>query len=88
MLNTEWRNLNLMPDQPDASEMLTHTAIPDLQTPTQGLSAELKQVLDFSATENQKHRDYFQMLYKQTAGALTVIVLVLGALVAFAGWHT
>lgn len=48
----------------------------------------LREVLDFNESENQKHRDYFQMLYKWTAGSLTIIVIVIGGLVAFVGWHT
>jgi len=52
------------------------------------ISEELRQVLQFTQDENQKHRDYFQMLYKWTAGSLTIIVVVIGALVAFVGWHT
>jgi predicted Holliday junction resolvase-like endonuclease len=53
-----------------------------------GLSAELKEILEFAERENQKHREYFQMLYTRTAGFLTVIVVVIGGLVAFVGWHT
>lgn len=77
-----------MPDQPAASEKLPPALNADRQTPRSSLSAELREILEFNERENQKHRDYFQMLYKQTAGALTVIVVVLGALVAFAGLHT
>jgi hypothetical protein len=53
-----------------------------------GISNELKEVLEFTASENQKHREYFQMLYRWTAGALTIIVVLISALVAFVGWHT
>lgn len=53
-----------------------------------GLSPELKEILEFNEKENQKHRDYFQMLYTRTASFLTVIVVVIGGLVAFVGWHT
>ncbi|MBW4038739.1 MAG: hypothetical protein HIU91_07655 [Acidobacteria bacterium] len=53
-----------------------------------GLSAELREVLAFTESENQKHRDYFQMLYKWTSGALAVMVVSIGALAAFVGWHT
>jgi hypothetical protein len=63
-------------------------ATPTLVAAQGGLSAGLKEILEFSERENQKHRDYFQMLYKWTAGSLTVIVIVIGGLVAFVGWHT
>jgi hypothetical protein len=52
------------------------------------LSTELKEILAFTENENEKHRAFFQMLYKWTAGALTIIVVVVGALIAFVGWHT
>jgi hypothetical protein len=52
------------------------------------LSAELKEVLAFTEAENEKHRAFFQMLYRWTAGALTAIVIVIGGLIAFVGWHT
>jgi hypothetical protein len=60
----------------------------DPLAPRYGLSAELREVLAFTESENQKHRDYFQMLYKWTAGALTIIVVVIASIVAFVGWHT
>jgi large-conductance mechanosensitive channel len=77
-----------MPDQPDTSEKLP--SAPDLnqQMPRSSLSAELREILEFNERENQKHRDYFLMLYKLTAGAMTGLVLVIGALIAFVGWHT
>ena len=64
------------------------TAPPTLVAAQGGLSVELKEILEFNERENQKHRDYFQMLYKWTAGSLTAIVIVIGGLVAFVGWHT
>lgn len=75
------RNLALMPEQQEPPK----PALPERQS---GLSAELKEILEFNERENQKQRDYFQMLYKWTAGSLTVIVVVIGGLVAFVGWHT
>jgi hypothetical protein len=69
--------------------MLANPAENQSPAPTQSaLSAELKDVLAFTESENQKHRDYFEMLYKWTAGSLTVIVVVVGGLIAFVGWHT
>ncbi len=52
------------------------------------LSAELREILAFNEAENQKHRAFFESLYKTTVSALTVILLLLGGLVAFVGWHT
>ena len=52
------------------------------------LSPELKEILAFTESENEKHRAFFEMLYKWTASALTIIVVVIGALIAFVGWHT
>jgi large-conductance mechanosensitive channel len=77
-----------MPDQPDTSEKLP--SAPDLnqQMPRSSLSAELREILEFNERENQKHRDYFLMLYKLTAGAMTALVIFIGALIAFVGWHT
>ncbi len=85
MRSRGWRNLILMPD-PQAAPQPSPNPAP--QQPQPGLSAELKEILEFNERENQKHRDYFQMLYKWTAGSLTVIVVVIGGLVAFVGWHT
>lgn len=56
--------------------------------PAGGLSRELKEVLAFTEAENAKHRAFFEMLYKWTAGSLTIIVVVVGGLIAFVGWHT
>ena len=80
---------------PIENEPLESTApgapLPRSYEPTErqhGLSPEIKEILEFTERENQKHRDYFQMLYKWTSGALAIIVLTVGVLVAFVGWHT
>ena len=52
------------------------------------ISPELKEILAFNESENQRHRDFFQTLYKWTAGALTVLVVFIGGIIAFIGWHT
>jgi len=70
-----------MPSEPDGQSPVSENA-------RAGLSAELKEILEFTEKENQKHRDYFQMLYTRTAGFLTVIIVVIGGIVAFVGWHT
>ena len=57
-------------------------------SPASALSTELREILAFTQEENQKHRDYFEMLYKWTAGSLTILIVAVGGLVAFVGWHT
>ena len=61
---------------------------PPPSAPKTVLSAELEQVLDFTAKENQKHREFFEGLYTTTARALTVIFVGVGLIVSFIGWHT
>jgi hypothetical protein len=53
-----------MPNAQEPPEQ--HVANPaPVQVPTApqpGLSVELREILEFNERENQKHRDYFQML--------------------------
>ena len=76
----------IQPQGNDAPSSVTRESTPPPVVAV--LSAELRDVLDFTEKENQKHRDYFAMLYKWTAGALTILVVTIGGLVAFVGWHT
>lgn len=66
----------------------TNTVTPQSGSTRSVLSEELEQVLEFTAKENDKHRDFFERLYKLTAGSLTVIFVCVGAIVAFFGWRT